>query len=243
MAHESIAVEGIVSCPTCGSRNRIGIYSATLRPVCGKCKTPLDAAININKPRQRSTYTPRHWYLRSLMKWKPSEYLPLVVVACLVVGAFVMHMFAPSPAQYRRLPHGTIIRCAALTGKNNLKVNNGLDKDSVAKLVNKVSNTCEAFFYIAAHSTFTLNGIPDGQYRLLFVTGLDWDDVVGFFTKNAACSEFNEPMDFVTTVGYEQRGEDTYRVYHYQSMEITLHPVPSGTARIHQVSVTDFQKY
>jgi thioredoxin 2 len=33
----------IVTCPTCGAKNRVDPSRSDLRPVCGRCKTPLDA--------------------------------------------------------------------------------------------------------------------------------------------------------------------------------------------------------
>src|SRR5688572_14480812 len=34
----------IVTCLNCGAKNRVSDARADLRPVCGRCKTPLDAA-------------------------------------------------------------------------------------------------------------------------------------------------------------------------------------------------------
>ena len=34
----------IVTCPNCGAKNRVSDARADLRPVCGRCKTPLDPA-------------------------------------------------------------------------------------------------------------------------------------------------------------------------------------------------------
>jgi hypothetical protein len=61
---------------------------------------------------------------------------------------------------------------APLTGNGSLTVINGLDRDTATKLVNRANNSCQTFFYVAANSTYTLPGIPAGEYRLLFGTGL-----------------------------------------------------------------------
>jgi len=272
MEKDFIAVEGIVSCPNCGARNRIGTYSLALRPVCGKCKTLLGTAIDTYTPKQPSTFTPHSASSRSDKKRTWMVYLP---IALIVGAAATLYMTftnssprsAGSPAysssryqppasvlprtweqpataaQNRRLPNGTILRRSSLTGNGSLTVVNGLDRDAVAKLVDRANNICQAFFYIAANSAFTMPGIPDGDYRLLFGTGSDWDDATGFFTRNRACSEFNKPVDFETSTRTERRGWDTYVVTYYSENSITLHPVPDGNARTHDVSESEFQKY
>lgn len=264
MTKEFIVVDGIVSCPNCGARNKISMYSTAMRPVCGQCKTPLGTAIDAYTPKHPSPHTSRSVSARP-RKTPWAAYLTIALVAGAAAIFYAVFMNSPhpsspprtplsqryqsylpptmaqptAPALNRRLPHGTMIRCAPLTGNGTLTVINGLDRDAAAKLVNKADNTCEAFFYISANSTYELPGIPDGDYRLLFGTGFDWDNSVGFFTRNAGCSEFNKPMDFETRT--ERRGWDTYLIY--STMEITLHAVPDGNARTHDVSATEFQRY
>ena len=39
----------IVCCPSCGAKNRIPTHSSKLRPICGQCKSPLDASTALPK--------------------------------------------------------------------------------------------------------------------------------------------------------------------------------------------------
>ena len=44
----------IVECPKCGARNRIGMHSARLRPICGRCGTALAKRVQDNYERPSS---------------------------------------------------------------------------------------------------------------------------------------------------------------------------------------------
>jgi hypothetical protein len=39
----------IITCTHCGTRNRVGAYESTLRPVCGRCRSSLEPAIEAYK--------------------------------------------------------------------------------------------------------------------------------------------------------------------------------------------------
>jgi hypothetical protein len=143
------------------------------------------------------------------------------------------------PRINRKLSNGTIIRSSSLHGRGQLTIKNGLSLDAAAKLIDKQNNLCKAYFYISSGSPFTLTGVPDGNYRLLFGIGEDWDQATEFFTRNQAFSEFNKPMDFVTF--QEQRGDSIYK--NYTVMEVPPHPVPGGNIRTHSISEKEFQQY
>jgi ribosomal protein S27AE len=40
--HDEVA--HIIQCPNCGTKNRIGEHSGSLRPICGRCRTPLESS-------------------------------------------------------------------------------------------------------------------------------------------------------------------------------------------------------
>jgi hypothetical protein len=90
------------------------------------------------------------------------------------------------PRINRKLSNGTIIRSSSLRlhGSGQLTIKNGLSLDAAAKLIDKQNNLCKAYFYISSESPFTLTGVPDGNYRLLFGIGEDWDSSTLFFTRS-----------------------------------------------------------
>jgi ribosomal protein S27E len=145
----------------------------------------------------------------------------------------------PKPLVQRTLPNGTIIRKTFLLGDGRLTVDNGLSTDAAAKLIDIENDTCIVYFYIAAKSKFTLKGISDGEYRLLFCRGHDWDQKKGLFTRDIAFFDFNKRLRFDTKTQVQDN-----RVYtEYSEVEITLHPVVRGNVATQQIDDSAFTKY
>ncbi len=139
----------------------------------------------------------------------------------------------------RSLPNGTMIRKGNLDGSGRLTIKNGLDRDAAAKVIDKKRDVCIAYYYIKARSNSTLNGIGDGEYRLLFVTGQDWDQTRECFTREVAFSEFNRLMLYET----REQIRDERVSQQYTIIEVTLHPVPGGNVRTSTISSEFFNKY
>jgi hypothetical protein len=251
---------GILICRKCGQMNRVSSHSRKLRPICGKCHTPLSES------------------MLALVNRFTHRFAPACIGGCVILGLIVLaavgnnsrpRSSAPSPSSYRpvitpqtqpsrvlsanlaepqkdwhpelnrRLPNGTLIRGGNLDGSGKLEINNGLSLDAVAKLIDPQTDQCAAYFYISAGAVYTLSHIPDGDYRLLFATGEDWDASRVFFSRPKGVSEFSKRLSFET----RKRYQGNYVYQEYSVMELTLHPVPQGTAKTHKVSMTEFQKY
>jgi hypothetical protein len=261
------AVDDIITCTHCGTRNRVGSYESTLRPVCGRCHSSLEPAIEAYKLKAPSP--PKPFPPDRKIQRDTKIFIGVGVVFALL-GFVLFQQSKPTPQKHgpsaplphsyadrespprrtsspqqlpptinRKLPNGTIIRSFSLHGLGQLTIKNGLSLDAAVKLVDKRDKVCKAYFYVRAYDQFTLPGINEGDYRLLFGIGEDWDQATEFFTRNQAFSEFNKPMDFVTF--QEQRGDSIYE--NYTVMEVTLHPVPGGNIKTHTISAMEFQKY
>jgi hypothetical protein len=83
-------------------------------------------------------------------------------------------------------------------------------------------------FYVRAESSFTLTGIPDGEYWVYIASGYGWDETT---------HQMAEPIDY-------ERFDDTFPyetdVTSYTVWSITLHPVPEGQANTEPVDPADF---
>lgn len=140
----------------------------------------------------------------------------------------------PSRPDYS-LPHGTVLKESSyyMSGEGTLEISNGTRYDAVAKLVK--GNTAIYSVYIGANRDYTIEGISDGYYELMFAQGSDWNTVTKQFNKNQSYSAFDETFDFITT-------EDEY-YYYPPGFEVTLNPVVGGTAETSSVNPAEFNAY
>lgn len=138
---------------------------------------------------------------------------------------------------YISLPNGTIFYSAInyLSGQGRLDIDNGINYDSVVKLINVASNKLVKSVYIQANSKYSINGIIDGNYRLLFMHGKNWDGKKSTFLVDKSYYQFDDVLNFQTITKYD--GIET-TIY-----ELTLYPVPQGTAKTSTIPQDEFDKY
>lgn len=116
-------------------------------------------------------------------------------------------------------------------GSGELTIDNGNDIPSVAVL-SGIHGVRMLAVYLAAHTKFTITGIPDGTYYLYFTMGEDWDSKSARFTRRVSFFRFDDSFAFETR---PIEGGEEYTVWN-----ATLHPVPGGTADAPSVSEDDF---
>jgi hypothetical protein len=137
-------------------------------------------------------------------------------------------------AQQRSLPSDPILISQAMGG-GSLEVSNGTNRDAYVKLVEPLSHTLVTAFHVKSNSTFTVNQIPDGTYRVIFALGKNWNPKTQSFTQSKSFAKFDKPLNF-TTMQLSDRIQ--YRVF-----RITLHPVAGGKARTSGVNEQEFKRY
>lgn len=124
-------------------------------------------------------------------------------------------------------------------GRGTLKIVNGCDSHAVIKLVPEFSEKALYVAFVRSTSDHTFSEIPDGRYKLMFVTGHGWDDLDGRFTQRNGASIFEQLLDYTT----EERTE-TDGVYSYPSrISVSLNPVVRGKAHTAKISPQEFEKY
>jgi hypothetical protein len=145
------------------------------------------------------------------------------------------------PKNYVSLPSGTIFSKNSyyLNGLGKLQIKNGTSLDAIVKLVNTTINKSVFTVYIKANSTYTIDKVKDGNYKLFFNLGNDWDTEVKAFAVNSGYEVFEDLFDF-TTREYE---EGDYIRTKYSTFEVTLNPVIGGTAETENVNVAEFANY
>jgi hypothetical protein len=103
------------------------------------------------------------------------------------------------------------------------------------KLIEPISRTLMAAFFVKSNSSFMQEQIPDGTYKVLFVLGNGWNVQTQSFTKNKSFAKFDKLLNFTTM---QVSGGIQYKVF-----KITLHPVTGGKARTSGVSQKEFDSY
>ncbi|MDD4289669.1 MAG: hypothetical protein PHH83_00125, partial [Patescibacteria group bacterium] len=136
------------------------------------------------------------------------------------------------PKDYVSLSNGTILsqNSYLLNGSGELKIDNGTSLDAIAKLVNISTNKSILTVYIKANSVYNILNISDGDYKLLFNLGNDWDSRIKAFTVNSSYETFVEPFNFETND-------------YYSTFSVTLNPVINGTAHTQDINAQEFGNY
>jgi len=145
------------------------------------------------------------------------------------------------PREYISLPNGTMINSVPLylNGLGELKIDNGTNMDTLAKLVKSYPRKSVYTVYIKAKSIYKMTGISDGYYDLYFAHGQDWDKVNQKFLVNTSYSKFEDNFNFVTKDEYLSNSINT----RYTIFEVTLHPVLGGSAETDKVSENEFNQF
>jgi hypothetical protein len=136
-------------------------------------------------------------------------------------------------AKNRSLPSQTGLLSQAMGG--SLKVSNGTNRDAYVKLIEPNFQQLVAAFFVKSNSSYTLNPIPDGTYRVLFALGKNWNPGTQSFAQSKSFAKFDKPLSFTTT----QLGNGIQ----YKVFQITLHPVVGGKARTSGVNEQEFKRY
>ena len=126
-----------------------------------------------------------------------------------------------------------------LKGLGELLIDNGTSYDAIAKLVDLASNKSIFTVYIRANNTYNINNISDGNYKLFFNLGNNWDNEIKAFANNSSYEAFEESFDFITS----KVREGDYIHTKYSTFNITLNPVINWQARTEEVNAIDFGSY
>jgi len=122
------------------------------------------------------------------------------------------------------LPTGTrIIPDEAAAGNGQLEAINGTLGDAVVKVVDRQTNRRVREISVQAESSFLMEHLDTGRYKIVFAMGMDWNDQAEHFNRDASYFEFGKTLDFKQ---YQTSDE-----VHYERHTITLHAVPDGNVR------------
>lgn len=132
--------------------------------------------------------------------------------------------------QNRRLPNGRFIRGERRSGRGSLKIHNGDKRDSVVTVMR--GGTKAFSVYVRKKSRFKVSGVRDGNYRVYFTHGVDWDARAKAFTRNCRFERFEDTVRFKTTYTATQ--------VRWHDWQITLHSLVGGNAPTKDVDPSEF---
>ena len=114
---------------------------------------------------------------------------------------------------------GTYIKPLIEEGYGELLIINGLGDDAVAVLT-KSSGSILFSVYVRSGEQFRVQGITDGTYRVLFTSGVDWDNARKEFGGSQEYYSMEGTLPFTTRT--------TSEGIEYTIYEVTLHTVSDG---------------
>lgn len=245
--------EEIVTCPKCGQKNRLHKRSSSGIYTCGLCGTTLADPFASRK-------------IALILKLSKGRWLILAAAAVFIVIGFA-HNFgklAPLPTSSQVIPNQSIrqpdspripaapptpqvsacppnlikrpVSGAELGGHYSgglglVRIINGTASDAAAVLVQAQKNIPVRSIYIRSHESGLITKVPAGTYSLRFQFGSSWR-TDRKFCEISGTSVFEENFDF-----NEKKSEEGV---HYMEWEVTLNPVPQGTARTQKIPDATF---
>jgi len=270
---EAEVVEEVVSCPNCGTGNRIRSHSARMRPVCGKCRQPL--------PEQRIAGTSLPSFLSFLREHKKGVVGTVVTAALLGILLWANHNTPPpttpvNPTSTTSLPAPSRVpplRLIPDTVKPPNQTLAGVEDDDTLPTRSLPTGTMLTTGYLNGHGKLTLdNGTSGDAVVTVINTGND-QAIASFYVKSGQKSTLAGIPDGYFTVIYAlgrdwdspsqaftrnrsfgrydkkmsysttTQVEGNWINTYYDECSLTLHKVPSGNLTTSRISPDEFKKY
>jgi hypothetical protein len=145
----------------------------------------------------------------------------------------------PIVAYIDNTPNGFVFKNRLNNGKGELSVSNGRNENAVLKLIDLSRQESVFSVMIRSGSDYSISGIPDGRYKVLFALGHGWSNELNAFQDSYGYSAFKE--DFIFKALLERNG--AYQQWSYDKCSITLNPVIGGNAKTEKLNENEFTKY
>lgn len=97
------------------------------------------------------------------------------------------------------LASGTLVSEPADIGHGTLTVDNGTERDAVIKVLDEQNTRIVVAFYVRGGTKASIHKLPDGNFRVFYALGKDWDSTGKTFTRDKAFGRFENELNFVTT--------------------------------------------
>ncbi|WP_157594257.1 hypothetical protein [Streptosporangium amethystogenes] len=143
--------------------------------------------------------------------------------------ASVISVKAPKQ-RTRRLSNGRFIASEGRPSRAYLQLSNGTRRDAVIVLVRGKRKAVTV--YVRKKSNFKIQGVRDGNYKIYYTFGEDWDSKARSFTRSCDFERFGKSVRFRTTYAGNQ--------IRWTNWRITLHSVTGGNVKPKRIKPGDF---
>ncbi|MFI6458067.1 hypothetical protein ACIBF6_41765 [Streptosporangium amethystogenes] len=130
----------------------------------------------------------------------------------------------------RRLSNGRFIASEGRPSRAYLQLSNGTRRDAVIVLVRGKRKAVTV--YVRKKSNFKIQGVRDGNYKVYYTFGEDWDSKARSFTRSCDFEQFGKSVRFRTVYTAAQT--------RWTNWKITLHSVAGGNVKPKRVKPGDF---
>jgi hypothetical protein len=139
----------------------------------------------------------------------------------------------------RSLGNGTILVELPATGPGRFTIENETRHDAVVKLVDEAAKYLMVAVYVRAHSSTTVERMPEGNFAALCAEGVDWDDSVRNFKRQRSFWKVDQKFDFNTRDEYT--GNQV--IHRYKVVTLELAPSIEGNITRSEINEEEFAKY
>ncbi|MEU4831019.1 hypothetical protein [Streptosporangium sp. NPDC023615] len=130
----------------------------------------------------------------------------------------------------RRLSNGSFIASESRSGRGSLELRNGSPRDAVVVMVRGGRKVVSV--YVRKKAKFKIQGVRDGNYKIYYTFGEDWDSKARTFTRKCDFEQFGKSVRFTTT--------RTATHIRWSVWTITLHSVIGGNVKPKKINPGDF---
>jgi len=149
------------------------------------------------------------------------------------------------PANPKRLPQGSSPFGPGIRGGHStLTVDNGTESDALVTIFrfrDKDKKRHIRNFYVHQGRKWTAKELPAGQYVAKVAFGKDWNSKFRKFNFRRTFSE-TEPFEITETTSVRQNEDGQITETQFSKMSITLHKVPLGNFKSHEISEEEFME-
>lgn len=194
----------------------LGIVAPSPTPTITPTATPTDTPTPTSTPTQTPTATPTSTPTPTATPTATPTLTPTPT-------------FTPEPTSTplpppRTLTTGTYVKNMTRNGLGKLTIYNDGQLDAVIGL-RSLDRSKSALVYVRSGANFTITGVPDGTYNVIYLRGSDYDKAKGEFTRDSSgWMRFEQTASFktVSVSGGKQ----------YSIITVRLSPASGGNATV-----------